>query len=76
MSYYIKLGRKQVEISDWAGWVACDPDGTWFEYKNKPVSQRWHIPGYWGCTKQFNFLSVTKPPKDWTLELYQIEREK
>ncbi len=72
----IQIGRKQVEISDWCEFVAQNEDGAWYEYSIHPEPPcrnpcSWDVSpfkGYW------KYLTETKPPKDWTQEIYQIER--
>ena len=75
--YYIKLGRRSVAINDWANWLGQDEDGLWWEYSRKPhkyiskYQAMWMVPD----PAKINELARTKPPADWTQELYQIERQ-
>ncbi len=78
--YYIKLGRKQVDISDWAKWLGKDPQGLWVEFESKPIKsiadRGWMQRINKRDSSSYRELIETKPPKDWTQEVYQIEREK
>jgi hypothetical protein len=59
-----------VQLSDWARYVAQDADGAWYEYEDKPEKYPvgWHAP-------KLGFLCRTVPPADWRKEVYEVIRE-
>ena len=74
---------KPEEVPDWVNWIAQDASGEWYGYRNKPVVEDY----YWRTndnSKYFidylsetelpdKFLYKSKPPKDFTQELYRWE---
>ncbi len=62
----------EVQLSDWARYVAQDADGAWYEYAHKPV--RGGNYGVW-CMKTsgyYSYLCSGPPPADASQELYEV----
>jgi len=58
----------QVEIPDWANYVAQDEDGHWFSYSSFPNKASDH----WLPRKGEKTCHMV--PKDWTKEVYEVVR--
>ncbi len=71
--YYMKLGKEEVEVPEWASWVAQDKDGWWFFYVDRPAL--WLAAGEWEGAFTFVDAVESDPPKNWKEECYQIERK-
>lgn len=74
-THKIKLGCHWVDVPNEARWVSMDDCGSWSFHETKPKPAAfwgdWTMPCYyysWDVAK-------SAPPKDWTQELYKIERE-
>lgn len=58
------------DVSPWCRWIAQDSIGEWFEYELEPVSYNhnfWWRQDY----SRWRYLYKSKPPKDYTQELYE-----
>ena len=73
---------KQIKIEELIpfmkkGWVACDEDGTWLWYFEKPKLEIWmgcwnyHGSYYEEISNAFNII----PAKDWTKSLKKAGKE-
>ncbi len=63
-----------LEIPDWANWLAQDKDGEWRVHSREPKPERdyfWNSFTFNGMSK---IICVGPIPADWTLELYEILR--
>jgi len=79
ITHKMKIGRRWVDVPNWAKWIAQDRDGMWWVYTRKPKLLR--LLGEWDVSS-FDYIDIagklieTTPPKDFTQELYKIERDK
>lgn len=61
----VKIGRKWFDVPDEARWLAQDSSGAWYWYTPP------HNTGMTWCS-DYEWIVKTKPPKDWTQELYEL----
>lgn len=63
--------KVEIEIPEWANWMAQDEDGKWYCFVNKPKPRGviWNDGGF------ALMLYRGKPSPDWREELYKIVRE-
>lgn len=61
----------EIEIPEWANWMAQDSDGEWNCFENKPKI----YGGVWSDREPGSMLYLGKPSPDWREELYEIVRE-
>ena len=71
---------KQIDIKELLpkmkpGYVACDEDGTWLWYSEKPILKY----GYWDCSgkycEEIPYIFDIAPAEDWTKSLIRIKGE-
>ena len=67
-----------IRLSDSAHWIAQDENGDWFEYEQKPLSDRYEDS--WAPHEFDNYyrsiaIAMGVPPKDWRTTLIGIKRE-
>ena len=60
-----------IEIPEWANWIAQDGDGQWNAFDIKPIAMGGPIYGLWYGEK-FKIIALCLEPEDWTQELYQV----
>ena len=63
----------EVEVPEWANWMAMDESGRWWFYKDCPeqCDHIWHTFNddyYWASA----YRDPDPESKDWTQELYQV----
>ena len=69
--------EKEVEVPDWAKWVAQDKDGEWYWYATRPEPSKrygfWYCPDSEGpCLEDPRPAFTGNPNKKWTSELYEV----
>jgi len=59
-----------IQIPDWANWIAQDADGEWVAHASEPSV------GYscWNSMRKYQVIAAGKPPADWTKTLQRVER--
>ena len=68
---------EEVEVPDWAKWVAQDEDGEWYWYATRPEPSKqqgvWYCPDpeYW-CINDAGPAFVGNPNKKWMDEVYEV----
>lgn len=61
----------EVQVSDWANYVATAEDGDVFEMEYTPYAkQQWRVSG-----GKFRRLATVAPPADWTKTLRRITED-
>jgi len=62
-----------IQIPDWARWVAQNADGEWVAFRKKPepipIYNEWITIG-----AKFKYLADGIPSADWTKTLKRVER--
>ena len=58
------------ELQPWCNWLAQDKEGDWWQYENEP--RKVTTLKIWIPTGKYERVCITKPPKDWTQELWEV----
>jgi hypothetical protein len=61
-----------IDVPEWANWMAPDTDGKWYFYEYEPVvpGNRWH--GWAALIGKVSYAYKSEKPKDFTKELYEL----
>lgn len=64
------MAANETTIPQWAKWMACDANGTWWVFEAEPhlSSQSW----YENEVGRFLKINVTESVKDWQLSLRKL----
>ena len=57
-----------IEVPEWANWIAQDENGEWFAHTEKPRT------GYsiWLSNRNKTMIALSKPNDNWKEELYEV----
>lgn len=60
----------EIEVPDSINWIACDEDGRWYGYKEKPYINS-DYSDHWNSLGKEYLLASVGPTKNWKDELYE-----
>ena len=72
---HVRIEGKLYPLRKGDRWLAQDGDtGEWFSYTGEPKQNTDGFSGEYWYTETFSswYICTTKPPKDWTKELYEL----
>ncbi len=66
---HVRIDRKLYPLSNGNRWLAHDPTGNWYSYKEKPVTGIW----FWKTRLSIGtYVCTTTTPKNWREKLYEL----
>lgn len=65
---HVRIEGKLYPLRKGHTWLGQDKNGSWFSYISAPTAMS--IKVWMGST--YEYICATKPPKDWTKELYGL----
>jgi hypothetical protein len=67
----------EIEVPEWAQWMAQDADGEWMFYEERPTpTGTYHpeegVPSHWQSDGVSVEIAFGPKPRDWTRELWSV----